>query len=115
MFRTDYCGVGRRLHGDGVLWHQFLQSAPLASLSISGSVGEYGDSIIHIAATLGRLDIMQHLTNGASQEDINKQNIRSETALLQAARCGHYAIVEHLVSVGASASILTDNWESPLH
>lgn len=116
LFRTEYCGVGRRLFDNGVSTVHQLAS-PLSSLGMPASqnVREYGDTVLHVAATIGKLDVVQRLTRDAPHHHVNMQNDRGETALLQAARSGHYAIVQHLVGVGASAAILTHNSESPLH
>ncbi|KAH7151337.1 hypothetical protein DER46DRAFT_650445 [Fusarium sp. MPI-SDFR-AT-0072] len=114
-FRTEYCGVGRRLLENDECKPYVAEPSSLLNKSASDSIGAFGDTALHVAATLGRLDIVQHLTDGAPATYINKQNSRGETALLQAARCGRSSIVEHLIASGASGAILTDNSESPLH
>ncbi|KAF4953490.1 hypothetical protein FGADI_5823 [Fusarium gaditjirri] len=114
-FRTEYCGVGRKLLDNDECKPYVEEPLLLLNKSASDSIGAFGDTALHLAATLGRLDIVQHLTDGAPANFINKQNSRGETALLQAARCGRSRIVEHLIDSGASGAILTDNSESPLH
>ncbi|KAF4449677.1 serine/threonine protein kinase [Fusarium austroafricanum] len=115
LFRTEYSGVGRKLLDDSEYKGHIANLSSLLNLPVSESIGESGDTALHVAATIGRIDVIQQLVQGASQASINKQNVRGETALLQATRSGHYNIVEFLLAVGASSGILTDNSECPLH
>ncbi|KAF9770211.1 hypothetical protein IL306_012267 [Fusarium sp. DS 682] len=118
MFRTEYCGIGRK-HLEGLLYKAKTTAHSLfsdrSSMPEFETIQESGDTPLHVAATTGRLDIIQHLVQDGPYALINMQNIRGETALLQATRSGNYAIVEYLIAAGASGSILTENLESPLH
>ncbi|KAF5638977.1 serine threonine kinase [Fusarium tjaetaba] len=118
IFRTEYCGVGHKLLENSVYKAEITTHSLFSdrsSIPEFETIQESGDTPLHIAATVGRLDIIQHLVQDGPCALINTQNIRGETALLQATRSGNYAIVEYLIAAGASGNILTDNFESPLH
>jgi ankyrin repeat protein len=78
-------------------------------------VGPAEDTMLHLAAMMGRQDVFIRLCHGASHHDINKQNGRGETPLLQATRSGHFKIAKHLLSIGANAGLTTTNDENALH
>ncbi|EXM08505.1 hypothetical protein FOIG_01589 [Fusarium odoratissimum NRRL 54006] len=118
MFRTEYCGVGRKLlqsstYKAKITSHSLLSDR--SSMPEFETIQESGHTPLHVAATIGSLDIVQRLVQDGPYELINMQNIRGETALLQATRSGNYAIAEYLIAAGARGGILTDNMESPLH
>lgn len=56
-----------------------------------------GNSILHVAAATGRLDLLQYFyLDRTHHTDINAQNFMGWTPLMQAARFGHFNCVEFL-------------------
>ncbi len=112
---TKNCGVGRPIFSVELMRYSD-ESLPLpTNLSVSEEVDANGDTLLHLAATLGRQDVVAKLCEGVSCRDLNKQNQRGETALLQATRSGHFEITQYLLSLGADASLTTSNGEIVLH
>jgi hypothetical protein len=84
--------------------------------SLDDSLNSRGDSILHYAASIGDLELLERLISNYSETaDINCQNDFGETPLLHAARAGQARAVRLLVQRGADARILSRIRESPLH
>jgi ankyrin repeat protein len=115
IFRTEYCGVGRKLFEDKLISYRYVPMVSLAASQISQKLENSNNTLLHLAATTGREDVVRQLCGGASYAQVNTTNVRNETPLFQATRSGHQGIVNYLLSVGASAAISSSNGENPLH
>lgn len=115
LLATKFCGIGKAKFEEELTRYSDVSSEFPRNLPVGNGVGPGGDSLLHLAATLGRRDVVGELCKNASYQDINKQNDQGETALLQATRSGHFDTVEYLLSIGASANLTTSEDENPLH
>ncbi|KAH6886992.1 hypothetical protein B0T10DRAFT_515931 [Thelonectria olida] len=111
QFRTEYCGIGRKLYEDVLQQHPGLLASTLDA-QVPGTLNEASDTVLHIAATTGHLETVRRL---CTNTDLNVVNVRGETPLLQACRSGHADIAQHLLTLEADSSLLTSNGENVLH
>lgn len=113
--RTQYCGIGQPRFGEG---DDHLSPASLESLIQNMAakkriLNEWHDTLLHAVAVTRRGDLVERLLEqGHNVNAVNKDN---ETPLLYAARCGNSAMVQILLSKGASSIILNARGESALH
>ncbi|KAF3484462.1 serine/threonine protein kinase [Arthroderma uncinatum] len=69
-------------------------------------VDRKGNTLLHIAAALGALDVVQSLVENAKfPADI--QNDNHETPLIKACQAGHVRVIDYLINKGAKASVAT--------
>ncbi|KAK2871723.1 hypothetical protein FQN49_002894 [Arthroderma sp. PD_2] len=69
-------------------------------------VDRKGNTLLHIAAALGAIDVVQSLVETAKiPADI--QNDNHETPLTKACQAGHVRVIDYLIDKGAKASIAT--------
>ncbi|KAH8663311.1 hypothetical protein BGZ61DRAFT_539338 [Ilyonectria robusta] len=112
QFRTQYCGIGRKLYEDVLQLHPDLLTSAVLDAVVSGPLNDEGDTALHVAATMGHLETIRRLCSGV---DLNVVNSRGETALLQACRSGHADIAQYLLTLGANSGLVTSNGENVLH
>lgn len=115
IFKTEYCGIGKRLMGDDGLRYRDMPLEFFQETSLSERLGSSLESPLHLAASTGREDVVQQLCLGASRQELDYTNKRGETALFQAARCVHTKVVKLLLELGANAGIANQNGENVLH
>lgn len=71
---------------------------------------------IHLAASLGKLAIVQFLVESPVQEDPGLCRMNNFSPLHAAAMNGHKAVVEYLIHKGANINVQTDPQKyAPLH
>ena len=110
--RTQYCGIGQSRFGEGDLSPTALDPLVQTMPAERHVLNEWHDTVLHAAAVTTRADLIEHLERGYSINTVNRDN---ETPLLYAARCGNSAMVQILLSKGASTTILNSRGESALH
>ena len=91
---------------------KFLLS-PKVTAVCGGHFPRKHESILHVAAERGHLNIVKYLINQWNH-DPNRSNAYSQTALHFAAFNGHLPVVEHLLSPGCHISFDTKG-NTPLH
>lgn len=71
-------------------------------------VDNRGNTLLHAAAALGSLEVVQRLIEDA-KVPIDTQNDNQETALYTACQAGHVKVIDYLLEKGAKASVATKN------
>jgi ankyrin repeat protein len=74
----------------------------------------FGNTPLHVAALIGKLGSLVVMAK-SQLIDVNATNHRGETPLFLACRCGHAAVVDFLLSLGADAGIPNKYGASCLH
>ena len=91
----------------------------LESSSDVNQRGEHGETALHFAARLGRVDCARILSDAISSRKANidvKEEHSGWTPLFMAAAEGHLAIVEHLLAAGADSKVLDlQGWTAVEH
>ena len=78
----------------------------------TGSAYEFTVDDYIEAAALGNLDsVRQFLEAGMT---VDAEDVEGNTALLQAARSGEAAVLNHLISQGADVNLVGPGWDTPL-
>jgi ankyrin repeat protein len=75
---------------------------------------KHGDNIIHFAASAGLRNTI-NLWRQPRPIDINCKGDEDETALLHAARSGHYEVTMAILEMGGDPTIASTNGDTPLH
>jgi hypothetical protein len=105
VFRIKYCGIGRPLFD--------IDTGELEANTI---LNDRLDTPLHRAAMCADTEVVDMLLEIPSVlSTIDKTNKYNETALFCACRSGNSKIVEALLHRGASAAIVTQSGEGPLH
>ncbi|KAI1337670.1 hypothetical protein F5Y15DRAFT_150571 [Xylariaceae sp. FL0016] len=78
-------------------------------------VNRRGDGVLHMAASMGKLDSVTALLDNFPDLTVDQRNDLGETPLLCACRAGHSSIAKLLLDRNADASLATPSNESPLH
>ncbi|KAE9460525.1 hypothetical protein C3L33_07540, partial [Rhododendron williamsianum] len=73
------------------------------------------DTLLHNAAAVDRVDIMEVLCLGFQDIDVNSVDSNGRTALHVAAVCGKVNSIQFLLSVGGDPDIVDSNGWAPLH
>lgn len=80
-----------------------------------GFIDRRRNTILHVAAAFGSLDIVQALVEDCNVP-VNIENDNSETPLYKAAQAGHAHVIHYLLDKGADASKTTKREKlTPLH
>jgi len=88
---------------------------PEGSLGLLGTTfGIYNDSLLHLAAMTGSLQLAQFCLNQA-HIDVNGRNTRLETPLLLACKSGHTSIIDLLLGARADPTIADIHNQNCLH
>lgn len=83
-----------------------------AAMNERGMEFEGGESFLSGAAASGDPEGVR--SQLAEEVNVNSRGYRNETALMAAAECGHYAIVEKLLRAGASVDLRSDTGATAL-
>lgn len=73
------------------------------------------DRLLHDAAAINRVDLMEILCLGYLDIDVNLVDLHGRTALHVAAIYGHVEVIQFLVSVGGNPDIADQHGWTPLH
>ena len=76
------------------------------------SINNYGESVLHLAACQGRVDIIERLIDDGV--DINKKGEHGYTPLHEAIEQGNYLAALYLIKRGADLMVKNDFGMSPL-
>jgi ankyrin repeat protein len=77
------------------------------------SKDEYGNSLLHLAAREGNVDIINYLVSEGA--NVNSRNIADETPIHLAANSGNLDVVIQLISNGANINVKDSIGNTPLH
>lgn len=120
--RTNWCsGIGQKFDIDTKKLVELDKLKAAIQQAKSEGVGSIDhivinnrkDSLLHCLSVWGALDCIRYLIGEGA--NLNCQNNRGETPLLQATRAGQHEAVELLLSYGADAQISSMDNENGLH
>ncbi|WCJ21447.1 Protein VAPYRIN-LIKE [Euphorbia peplus] len=85
-------------------------------LIASGCVIDYVvDKVLHDAAAINRVDVMQVLLSNFKDIDVNSMDLHGRTPIHVAASCGNVEAIRFCGSIGGRADVVDFNGSTPLH